>query len=492
MTLSSPRIGKAMRLRSTLARLAARRRLAAFVAPDRAVALALGVDLEAAGLHLVATPRHADVLVLVGPIPPGLESAIALTYAQMPRPRARLPVAAGATQAEVQAAVARLSSLFADGAWPEQASERSSMDHSTMDHVGGGHDMSGMAMDMDMQHMDMSGGGFMSMVMMTQDLPRSADGLPMEWLEVPFGPLFPGLPGGLGLMLTLDGDTVAAARVEAGALSRGLREATWPGPVDGFAERFAALDPLSPIAYRVLAEMALAAASGADATVQRGRIGALERERAASHLRWIAAFGFLLGDRSLEERATVLHRHLARARDVTALRRVRDDVGALVQTPLLRLRLSGVGRVDTSQLADLDGPIARAAGLTGDLRSDEPAYRGFKPAVVGGNDAMARLQVRLAELEQSLDFLLATSSDNKPVEVARSLENGVGEAAIETPRGAARLRIEVRQHRIVSADLASPSQRLVELVSTVGEGRELADALLGVASLDLSPWEIDR
>ena len=37
--------------------------------------------------------------------------------------------------------------------------------------------------------------GFMSMVEMTKDLPRSSDDLPMEWVEAPFGPLFPGLPG---------------------------------------------------------------------------------------------------------------------------------------------------------------------------------------------------------------------------------------------------------------------------------------------------------
>jgi Ni,Fe-hydrogenase III large subunit len=469
MTLSSPRVGKPTWWRSGVARLAGNRRLAAFVVPGREVALARGVDLEAARLRLVANPRHADVLVLVGPIPEGLQSAIALTYAQMPRPRARLSVA---TQAEVQEGVSRISALFAEGAWTNQVANQSDMDHSSME----------------MDHMDMSGGGgFMSMVMMTKDLPRSADGLPMEWLEVPFGPLFPGLPGGLRLMLTLDGDTVAGARVEPGGLRRGL-EATWPGPVDGFAERLATLDPLSPVAYRVLAERAL------EARLRGGRIAALERERAASHLNWIARFGYLLGDRQLEAGATSLHGQLGRARDVTALRRVRDDLRKMTLTPLLRRRLTGVGYIDRELLAELDGPVARAAGYTNDVRSDDPAYRelGFTPVVAHGNDAMARLQVRFGELSQSLDLLLATSSDSESVGVIRGPEDGAGEAAIETPRGPARLRIEVHQKHIVKVDLSTPSQRLIELVSPLAEGRELADALLGVASLDLSPWEIDR
>jgi len=330
-------------------------------------------------------------------------------------------------------------------------------------------------------------------VMMTKDLPRSADGLAMEWLEVPFGPLFPGLPGGLRLILTLDGDTVAGARVVPGGLPRGL-EATWPGPIEGFAERLASLDPLSPVAYQILAERALEAANAtpADTAVQRDRLAALERERAASHLRWIQTFGYLLGDRWLEERATNQYRHLTSARDSAAVRRVRDGVGAMRRTPLLRLRLTGVGSIE--QRADLDGPVARAAGQISDIRSDEPAYRelGFKPVIADGNDALARLQVRLGELEQSLELLLAISSHNEPVEPLRALENGVGEAAIETPRGAARLRIEVRQRSIVKVDLSTPSQRLVDVVSSVAEGRELADALLGIASLDLSPWELDR
>jgi len=70
--------------------------------------------------------------------------------------------------------------------------------------------------------------------------------------------------------------------------------------------------------------------------------------------------------------------------------------------------------------------------------------------------------------------------------------SGTGEATLETPRGAATLSIEIANAQITRAHLTSPSQRLVELIPAVAEGHELADALLGVASLDISPWEIDR
>jgi len=43
---------------------------------------------------------------------------------------------------------------------------------------------------------------------------------------------------------------------------------------------------------------------------------------------------------------------------------------------------------------------------------------------------------------------------------------------------------------IVDVRIDTPSNRLAALVETVTRDRELADALLGVASLDLSPWEL--
>ena len=367
MTLSGPRPGHPTGLRGLLARAQART-LSAFVVPGLEIAQAHGLDLRAAGLEVVATPRHASVLVLVGELPAGLARSAAVVYAQMPRPRALLAagasdirllpapdVAMPAEQEALVSGVAALRERFRTGSFsPDvvRAEPGVGMDH-------GAHGM---------DHMQMgSGGGFMSMVMMTRDLPRSADGLPMEWLEVPFGPLFTGLPGGLALSLTLDGDTVAHAKLEPGTLWRDL-EATWRGPVEGFIERFARLDPLSPAAYRALAERALQSAGNppVDHAGRRQWVGVLERERAASHLVWLASFGFLLGDRVLEQRAAALRRQLGQASDRIGLRRVREEARALVRqvdrAPLLARRLRGVGVLDRPKLAEFDGPVSRAAG----------------------------------------------------------------------------------------------------------------------------------
>ncbi len=81
------RAGKPSWLRSLVA-MGALRDLRALVVPGPEVARARGLDLDAVGLRIAATPRHANVLLLVGRIPPELADAAVVLYAQMMRPRA--------------------------------------------------------------------------------------------------------------------------------------------------------------------------------------------------------------------------------------------------------------------------------------------------------------------------------------------------------------------------------------------------------------------
>lgn len=369
----------------------------------------------------------------------------------------------------------------------------------------GAHAMAGMEHDgQDMGGMDHGlhmAGGFMSMVAMTQDLPRSRDGLPMEWIEVPFGPLFPGLPGGLALVLTLDGDVVARAALAPDAVARGLA-AAFPGPVATFPDRLARLDPLTPIAYRLLAWRALESAAGGpgDADTARAWVGALERERACDHLGWLASFAELLGDRWLAERAAAAQRALLHATDPSAVARLRDDARRLDdrtgRDPFLRRRLRGIGRAEGVVTVERSGPVARAAGHQTDARAAEPAYQslGFAPVTRTGDDALARLHVRLAEVVQSLELVLATGATTTaiPVGMPRGAMGEHGMATVETPRGTATLHLRLDADTVREAHLDTPSTAHGGLVAAVAEGREVADALVGVASLDLSPWERDR
>jgi len=366
------------------------------------------------------------------------------------------------------------------------------MNHGDVEH--GGHE--------GMSHggMDHGGMGFMSMVEMTEGTPRSSDGLQMEWVETPLGPLFPGLPGGLSLTFTLDGDTVAGS--EAGSTVGARAWENLNGPVEAFVERLASLDPLSPVSYRLLALRAVesAAATRVDKVVAVARVGALERERAAGHLNWLAGFGYLIGYSWLARRAEDLQLALLRA-DVAGTAVVRAGVRKLARrverTPLLRRKLAGVGKV----AADLDGatgPVARAGGRRIDARMEEETYRslGFEPVVMEGDDALARLRVRMVETEWSLGLVGDAGASVVPPGLPSGLPEagaaGGGTATVETPRGTARLAVTLDGGRVTVAQMETPSTRHLGLVKPVTEQRELGDALVGVASLDLSPWEVLR
>jgi Ni,Fe-hydrogenase III large subunit len=313
---------------------------------------------------------------------------------------------------------------------------------------------------------------------------------------VPFGPLSPGLPGGLTLTLTLDGDTVARAEAK-GVEGRPTAE-NLAGPVEELVDRLAQLDPLSPVAYRVLALRALESGAGVepDESTAFARVGALERERAASHLGWLSIFGRLLGYSWLEDRAGGLQISLVRAANADEVARLWVEAGRLSRrvekTPLLRRKLRGVGLLPEG--AEPLGPVVRAGGVATDVRAGEEVYLtlGFEPVVRDGNDALSRLTVRLAEIEQSLDLIQKAGEMTVPEPVTNGEPLREGSATVETPRGAATLRLMPEEGAVGTIELDEPSARHLGLVGGLVEQRELGDALVGVASLDLSPWGMAR
>jgi Ni,Fe-hydrogenase III large subunit len=138
--------------------------------------------------------------------------------------------------------------------------------------------------------------------------------------------------------------------------------------------------------------------------------------------------------------------------------------------------------------------VARGGGVAIDARAGEEVYRalGFEPVVRDGNDALSRLWVRLAEIEQSLDLIQKVGKMTVPEPATNSEPSGEGSAAVETPRGTAKLRLAPGEGVVDIVELEEPSARHFGLVGALAEQRELADALVGVASLDLSPWGVVR
>lgn len=325
----------------------------------------------------------------------------------------------------------------------------------------------------------------MSMVELTEGKPVSPDGLIMEWITVPFGPVFPGLPGGLGLDFTLDGDSVAGAAI------RGLGAVSVPRgtPVAELADRLAMACPLAPVAMRELACRAIEAAADTvpDAVTATARAAGIERERIASHLNWLTGFAHQTGLTAMERRAAMLQQRL-RGAPAEAIGREAAAIGALLArlqaAPLLGLKLRAIGWLDGAP----DGPVARAAGLGKDARLGDPAYDalGFSPVVGDGGDALARLRQRCAEIAQSLDLIARAGAVAAPAPL--TVADGQGMATVETPRGPATLRLLAKDGLVETAVLTTPFDALAALVPAMVAQMELADALVAIGTLDLDPW----
>ena len=293
--------------------------------------------------------------------------------------------------------------------------------------------------------------GFMSMIEMTEGTPRSSDGLQMEWITVPFGPFFPGLPGGMGLEFTLDGDDVVEARAHSFVPYNDPLAHGPLAPVE-YINRLVAQMPLAPVAYHLLACRAISAAAGGVA-LEDGK-AALARERISSHLRWLFGLGRQTGLSKVERKSAALQLAI----------RTADPVDIKRLAPALR-RL--VRQVETTRF--LMRRLARAGQ---------------------GADAAGRLRARLGEILESLAELEMADAITLPDMPEIGQAPGHGHASIKTPRGTASLHVELADGKVVAARLDTPSARDISLVAPLTQKCELGDALVAVAALDLSPWEM--
>jgi hypothetical protein len=343
-----------------------------------AVRLAAEEQLRRRGWPAALSPADADILLICGDFAGRMAAAVTETWQAMPAPRARaaavLPAEVAPALDAARAAVADLGGqrvLAAETAGRGAARDSPhgmDMSETPAGHMGtdmaamemGG--MHGMDMDMDgMPGMHMEGMGEMDMggmvvrgtAMARRGMDR--DGLRLDQLHLPLGPVLPDWPAGLLLRLTLQGDVIQEAAAVALAGGDG---SFWDEP------------------WR-------RAAAG-----QRVTTAEASRRRAAAHLDSLAR---LLGVAGWEAAAA-------------AARRLRDDVlagtpGGGVRRDARRFtRRVGRSRVLawlTSGLGVLDAADAAAAGVTG-------------PAAAGG-DVTARYRRWCAELDHAVAVLDDTS-----------------------------------------------------------------------------------
>ncbi|WP_373056660.1 hypothetical protein [Zunongwangia sp. H14] len=493
------------------------RELNIFPVPGENLFIIKGFNIYQKGIKMVASPRHANLLLIAGPLSPQLRKAAAISYSQMPRPRILVTVDLQEVEplprpdlvispGELNQLPSKLKNRnlwardseayrpsflveeFEDDEEKDEHGEHNMNehedhgDHSSRDgnddnEENGGHDQGG-------------GDDFMSMIMMTKDMPRAADGLPMDMNEGRFGPFHLGLPDGLRIKMMLDGDTVKMANFEKGLLSRHFLDnfpKDDPSELPGFLGN---LDPLQPMAYKQLATKALRNTSNCPVNAN---ISALEKERIIYHLLQIQTLLQNVGDQEMHFR---IHKSLRDFLQDDSAEGIKKNTEKLKKRFYLKNRLRSCGKIPEMFLHHVSGPVARAAGKKLDHRMEDPDYAPFEAITLSENNAWGYLLVRLEEISQSLDLIKKFSEKGSSELITEKRtgyrEDYTGSAKIETATGTACLDLNIRNGRIQKIKLKTPSVALAAMIPKISMQQELSDALAGIASLGISAWEIDK
>jgi formate hydrogenlyase subunit 5 len=174
----------------------------------------------------------------------------------------------------------------------------------------------------------------------------------------------------------------------------------------------------------------------------------------------------------------------------------------LVKTTSFTDRLIGTGRLDraiTEAWAGV-GPVARATGLSPDARFERPyaAYGrlGHVAVTQEDGDAMARLEVRLQEIDQSV-HLMRQAIDRlrrEPAALRSPLDADAGRAFgwAEAPQGELVYWVVVDDGRVLEARIASPSYRNWPLFVESFRGDVLTDFAFIEHSFGLTAAGADR
>ena len=370
-----------------------------------------------------------------------------------------------------------------------------------------------------------------------------------ELMLLHFGPQHPSTHGVFRMDLYLDGEIVVKCVPHCGYLHRA---------VEKLCERLAYVqitpivdknDYVAPMTNEQALVMAFEALLKLEVPRRARWIRTLyaELQRIASHLLWLGTFAMDLGG-ALGGGATIFM-HCFREReaildlfeDVTGARfhynthtigGVRHDlpagwaakVKAALDVIASRIeeyeamslhnriyvdRTKGVGVLDGELALGLGvtGPNLRASGVDHDLRRDAPfhAYDEVKVNVVTaqGGDCLARGQVRIGELRESIRLVRAMIdgvpeggiNSGKPVKLPVQTKVPVGQTyvGIETPRGelGTWLVADGTQHPY-RLKIRPPSLHALSALPWILPGETVSDAVAILGSLDPIMGEVDR
>jgi NADH-quinone oxidoreductase subunit D len=360
-------------------------------------------------------------------------------------------------------------------------------------------------------------------------------------ITINMGPQHPSTHGVFRLILTLDGETVVAARPVMGYLHRSVEKLsesrTYLQDVV-FTDR---LDYLAAMTTNLPYAMALEKLAGIEVPerAQYVRVIMCELQRIASHMVAIGTFAADVGTfftpllYTFRERERILDifemccgarltltyiRYGGVSRDVPedgveAIRRLVEIMpdkideyeGLLTNNEIFIARTRNVG-ILPPELAiaySVTGPVLRASGIPYDVRRAEPysIYDRFDfdiPVRYNG-DAYDRYLIRVAEMRQSVRIVEQALRDLPPGEIKAKLPRlfrparGSAYARTESPKGELGFYVQadgkVEPYRL---HIRPPSFINLTALAPLLIGHKVADVVVILGSIDIVMGEVDR
>lgn len=174
---------------------------------------------------------------------------------------------------------------------------------------------------------------------------------------------------------------------------------------------------------------------------------------------------------------------------------LRAQVSDIINSREIASRLAGLGVISTqeAQIGGLRGPVARASGVAGDLRSSWPtgAYEEEAVAIIvqRNGDAFSRLVVRLLECLESFRVVEQAMDDLPPGPVnargAPQLRSGSALGRVEGPKGEVFCWVRGSEEQVEGLHLSAGSFPTVAVLPGLLRGQRLEDIALLLLSLDI-------
>lgn len=476
-----------------------------YFAVDGGAGAMLLVQLPAvdARLRPVASPRHADVLVVVEPVTPALLGAIVEAYRQMPSPRRLVVVgpnidAAGFPTLRLEDHLPVAERVDASLAAPSAVAMAAVAAAVVAARRAPGAERDECAVIARLPTLEEE---FITL------RPAAEREMATEDLVMNLGPIQPATAGPLQLLLTMDGEQVVRADVRSGFAHRGVEEIQVATPWRPIVPA-PAIDPLAPVAVQLAWTEAIEQLCGIVPSVraQRQRVLALQLERAANQFVWLTRFADLVGFQTLSDEARQLamsvlaHVPAVGSVDATGWRdghppdAVRDDLAGAARSAhrlgsrlqrdwVFIARMRGLGAVNAER--------ARAVGASGAvLRASESGAGDVHTRV------LSRLGAAAADLTSIVSLARAGADDAGTREEYNTFHAspppGTATVHVEGPRGVLTLTLEsAGRERPARVRWNGPSRAHLALVAELAVGLTIPDLLACVASLDLSMAEAD-